>query len=157
MFILKHCLKPLQTQVTLVYSGHSVYKMSLNESSQANGSCYLIVRYLCVALSFWYFCCISVFLFFGCFPLIVDVFTSVLVCNSDLFSLNRFMTFEQRYTTVALIHEPKGWIVLTFITSEFDNVRLQHLLLVILLLHHQLNLKHVDFFLNKEHVIHLHV
>ena len=37
------------------------------------------------------------------FPLIFDVFPSFLVCNPDLFSLNRFMTFEQRYTTVAFI------------------------------------------------------
>ena len=31
------------------------------------------------------------------FPRIVDVFLSVLVCNPDLFSPNRFMTFEPRY------------------------------------------------------------
>ena len=36
-------------------------------------------------------------------PLIFDVFPSVLVCNPDLFFLNRFMNFEQQYTTVALI------------------------------------------------------
>ena len=28
---------------------------------------------------------------------------SILVCNPDLFSLNRFMTFEQRYTTIAIL------------------------------------------------------
>ena len=50
------------------------------------------------------FYCISVFLLFRCFPLIVDVFRSVLVCNLDLFSLNRFMTFGQWYTTVALLN-----------------------------------------------------
>ena len=35
--------------------------------------------------------------------LIGDVFLSVLVCNPDLISLKQFMTFEQRYTTVAFI------------------------------------------------------
>ena len=37
--------------------------------------------------------------------LIFDAFPSVLVCNRDLFffSLNRFISFEQRYTTVAFI------------------------------------------------------
>ena len=42
-------------------------------------------------------------LVFRCFPLTVDVFPSVLVCDPDLFSLDRFMTIEQRYTTVAFI------------------------------------------------------
>ena len=32
------------------------------------------------------------------------MFPTVLVCNRDLFSLNRFMTFEQRYTTVVFIY-----------------------------------------------------
>ena len=36
-------------------------------------------------------------LFLCIFPLLVDVFTSVSVCNPDLFSLNRFMTFKQLY------------------------------------------------------------
>ena len=37
--------------------------------------------------------------------LIFDAFPSVLVCNPDLFCFffNRFMNFEQRYTTVAFI------------------------------------------------------
>ena len=51
--------------------------------------------YVCV----WCYCT-SVLLVFRCFPLIVAVFPSVLLCNLDLFSLNRFMTFEQRYTVV---------------------------------------------------------
>ena len=42
-------------------------------------------------------------LMFCSFPPIVDVFSSVLVCNPDLFSHNRFMTFKTRYTTVALV------------------------------------------------------
>ena len=60
--------------------------------------------FLCVLHCRFVFCCTSLFLLFRCFPLIVDVFTSVLVGNPDLFSLNRFMTFEQRYTTVAFIY-----------------------------------------------------
>ena len=45
------------------------------------------------------FCCFLVFLLqFMCFP-------RFLVCNPGMCSLNRFMTFEQRYTTVALIFE----------------------------------------------------
>ena len=70
---------------------------------QENGSCNLIVRF-CVCCFVVCLCCISVFLLFLCFPLIVDVFPSVLICNLDLFSLNRVMTFEQLYTTVAFIY-----------------------------------------------------
>ena len=58
--------------------------------------------FLCVCCIVFYFLFQS-FCCFHCFPLIVDVFPSGLVCNLDLFSLNRFMTFEQRYTIVALI------------------------------------------------------
>ena len=36
------------------------------------------------------------------FYLLVDVFPSVIVCYPDLISVNRFITFEQRYTTVAI-------------------------------------------------------
>ena len=72
-------------------------------TKSGNGSCNLIVCF-CVALSFKFFCYTSVFLLFCCFSLIVGVFTSVLVSNPDLFSVNRFMTFEQRYTTVACIY-----------------------------------------------------
>ena len=35
---------------------------------------------------------------------VVDVFPSDLVCNPDMFSLNRFMTFEHWYTTGAFIN-----------------------------------------------------
>ena len=57
-----------------------------------------------VALSFgWCFFHFSV-LFSRCFPLIVKVFPSVLVCIPVYFSVNRFMTFEQRYSTVAFIY-----------------------------------------------------
>ena len=44
-----------------------------------------------------------VFLLWRSSPFIFDAFPSVLVCNPDLFFLNRFMNFEQRYTTVAFI------------------------------------------------------
>ena len=44
------------------------------------------------------------FLLIRCFPLIVDMFTSVVVYHYDLFSHNQFMTFEQRYSTVAFIY-----------------------------------------------------
>ena len=48
------------------------------------------------------FLCMLAFVFvalqFHCFLRIVDVFLSVLVCNLDLFSLYRFITFEQRNT-----------------------------------------------------------
>ena len=37
--------------------------------------------------------------------LIVDMFTSVIVCNPDVCSLNRCMTFKQRCTTVAFIFQ----------------------------------------------------
>ena len=47
------------------------------------------------------FCCVVVLL-----SLIFDAFPSVLVCNLGLFFfLNRFMSFEQRYTTVAFIYK----------------------------------------------------
>ena len=45
--------------------------------------------FLCVLHCRLFFGCTSVFLLFRCFPLKVDVFPSVLVCNPDLFSLNR--------------------------------------------------------------------
>ena len=46
-----------------------------------------------------------VFLWCRTFPLIFDVFPSVLVCNPNLFFfLNPFMNFEQRYTTVVFIY-----------------------------------------------------
>ena len=63
----------------------------------------IILWFVSVCIALWFvFVAFQCFCFFRCFPLIVDVFPSVLVCNPDLFSLNRFMTFEQRYTTVAL-------------------------------------------------------
>ena len=49
------------------------------------------------------FGCAIVFLLFSCFPLKVDVLPSVFIFNPDLFSLYRFTTFEQRYTSVAFI------------------------------------------------------
>ena len=55
--------------------------------------------FLCVLHCRLVVCCTYVFLLFRFFPVIVDVIPSVLVCNPDLFSLYRFMTFEQRYTT----------------------------------------------------------
>ena len=57
----------------------------------------------------------TVFLLFRCFLLIVDVFPSVLVCNPDLFSFNRFLTFEQRYTTVAFMYKTSSTTMLTCI------------------------------------------
>ena len=44
---------------------------------------------------------ISVFLLFRFSPLVVHVFPSVLFCSPYLFSLNRFITFEHRYTNIA--------------------------------------------------------
>ena len=49
------------------------------------------------------FCCTSVLLLFLYFPLLIDVFPSILVFNPDLFSLNKLMAFEHRYTVVAFI------------------------------------------------------
>ena len=56
------------------------------------------------------FLCAFVFVFVAlrsscCFPLIVDVFPSVLVCYPDLFSFKRFRTFEHRYTLVVYIYQ----------------------------------------------------
>lgn len=45
------------------------------------------------AMSFG-FCFTLVFLLFCCFLLIVDAFDSVQVCNPDLLTPNRFMSFE---------------------------------------------------------------
>lgn len=43
------------------------------------------------------------FLLLGCFPLLIDGLPFVLVFfNPDLYSFNRYMTIEQRYTYVAL-------------------------------------------------------
>lgn len=47
------------------------------------------------------FCFIQVFLYFRCFPVLINVFSSVLVCIQDVFSHNRFITFQQRYTYIA--------------------------------------------------------
>ena len=71
--------------------------------SQENSRYYLIDRFCVCYITV---CCLLHFsvMLFRCFPLIVDVFLSVLVCNPNLFSLNRFMTFEQRYSSVALIY-----------------------------------------------------
>ena len=79
------------------FNHHFVLKCSA--PSQEFGSWYIIVRY--------YVCCIVVFYVlqcsvFSCVLLIFNVFSSVLVCDLDFF-LSRFMTFEQRYTTVAFI------------------------------------------------------
>ena len=60
-------------------------------------------------------CYSSVFRFFSCFPFIVDVFPSVLVCNPNLLSLNTFSTFEQRYTTVVII---KSLLLIFFLNSH---------------------------------------
>ena len=49
------------------------------------------------------FCCSSVFLLFVVSS-DVAVFLSVLVCDPDLFSLNRFMTIKHRYTIVAFTY-----------------------------------------------------
>ena len=65
--------------------------------------CVLQCRLFC--FFFCFFCCTLVFLLFCCFPLIFDVLSSVLVCDPDLFSQNRFMTLQQRYTTVAFIYQ----------------------------------------------------
>ena len=65
-------------------------------------------------LSHIYFLCVLAFVFVALrhFPLKVDLFPSVLVCNRDLFSLVRFMTFEHQNTTVAFTL-PEKW---TFIS-----------------------------------------
>ena len=52
-----------------------------------------------------------VFLLCRMSSLIFDVFPSVLVCNPDLFFLNRFMNVKQRYTTVAFILITEMWYV----------------------------------------------
>ena len=95
-----HCLSRFYPRVSQPSSTHHFF-LKCPVPSQENGSCYLIVRF-CVCYIV-VFCYTSMFLLFRCFPLIVDVFPSILVCNPILFSLNRFMTFEQRYTTVAFI------------------------------------------------------
>ena len=63
--------------------------------SQVNGNCYIIVRFRVLYFGVVFLLCRS--------SLIFDTFPSVLVCNPDLFFLYRFINFEQRYTTVALI------------------------------------------------------
>ena len=74
--------------------------------SQEYGSCYLIVRF--------YVCCIFVWLLhfivmlFRCFPLIVDVFPTVLVCYPDLFfyqSIYDFWTVYYCYLYSSNINE----------------------------------------------------
>ena len=57
------------------------------------------------------------------FPLEVDVFPSILVFNSDLFSPNRFMTFGQRYTTVAFIC-PLGRPKFTDVKISYNSTKL---------------------------------
>ena len=57
-------------------------------------SYYQIVRFLCVGVLFSWTSVITLFL---SFPLIVNVCPSVLVCNPDLFFLNRPITFERFY------------------------------------------------------------
>lgn len=42
-------------------------------------------------------------LLYRCFPVKVDVLTSVLICDMYLISRTQFMTIEQRYNTVAII------------------------------------------------------
>ena len=83
----------------------TIFFLKCYASSQESDSCNLIVRFCvyCIIILFFFYCT-SVFLLFRYFPLIVDVFTSVLICNPDLFSLNRCMSFEQQYTTVAFIY-----------------------------------------------------
>ena len=48
---------------------------------------------------------ISVFRYF---QLVVDVFPSVLVCDPDMFSLNRCIAIEQRYATVDFNREDRN-------------------------------------------------
>ena len=88
-------------------------KMSTRVQRQENGYCYLIVRF-CV-------CCILMFLLCRSSPLIFDVFLSVLVCNPDLFFLNRLMNFEQRYTTIAFIYQFKSSKNPSAITNRVSN------------------------------------
>lgn len=64
------------------------------------GSCYVIVRFYVCFIVVCFLLHFSV-LMFCVFFLIVDVFPPASVCNPDLFSLNRFMTLEHRYTAVA--------------------------------------------------------
>ena len=68
-----------------------VYK----EVTTNNGHCYIIVR----------FCVCYILMLCFCY-VVVLLYLIRLVCNPDLFFffLYRFMNFEQRYTTVAFIH-----------------------------------------------------
>ena len=59
-------------------------------------SLFLCVCYIVV----WFLLQFSVFVLFSFF----SFYSFCRVSGPDLFSLNRFMTFEQRYTTVALIY-----------------------------------------------------
>ena len=63
----------------------------------ANSSILYMLAFVFVFVALQFFCCSVVFLS------IDDMFPSVLVCNPNLFSLIRFFTFENRYTTVAFI------------------------------------------------------
>ena len=63
------------------------------------------------------FCVCYILLLCRCSPLIFNAFPSVLACNLDLFFLfYRYMSFEQRYTTVAFIY----WINFIFSISTYS-------------------------------------
>lgn len=62
---------------------------------------YITVRF---NTCWFFFCCTSTFLKFLCFPHIIDVFPWVSICSLDLSLLNRLITFEHQYTTIAFIN-----------------------------------------------------
>ena len=79
----------------------------------------------CVTLSWVFLLHFSVSVV-SLFSLIGNVFPSVLLCYPNLFPLNRLMTFEQRYTTVAFIYfnlhikvdiEPKSKFLIFFLSK----------------------------------------
>ena len=99
---------PYQREVQIPLRQSSTNHLFL-KSSQEHCSYYQKVRFYvyCIDVCFSF---TSTFLLLGCFPLLVDVFPSILICR-DLFSLNRLMTIDQQqYTTVAYLFM---WVIIT--------------------------------------------
>ena len=81
-------------------STHHFFFFKCPVPSQENWHCYIIVRFCVLHFNVVFLLC--------CSSLLFDALPSVLVWNPDLFFfLNRFMNFEQRYTTVAFIYLPR--------------------------------------------------
>ena len=109
---------------------HFFLKMSCTKSRKWQLLSYS--SFLCVLQCRFFFCyCKSVFLLFV--YSIVDVFTSVLVCNPDLFSLNRFMTFEQRYTSVALIWWQNTILRISNVAFRFEKLKHNYVYILMIL------------------------